>query len=226
MPYFKFTYFLFLRLRLPPWLKTQIPTGNNYFKIKDSLKDLKLHTVCQEARCPNIGECWSGGPDHVSTATIMLMGDTCTRGCRFCSVKTSRAPPPLDPNEPINTAKQICDWGIDYIVLTSVDRDDLPDGGSEHFAETVRQLKKKKPQLLVECLTPDFHGDLEAISRLALSGLDVYAHNLETVREYQRMVRDYRANYDQSLLVLNHAKKIRTQAGSTLFTKTSLMLGL
>jgi lipoic acid synthetase len=193
--------------------------------LKDSLKSLKLHTVCQEARCPNIGECWSGGADHVSTATIMLLGDTCTRGCRFCSVKTSRAPPKPDPNEPANTAEQICEWGIDYIVMTSVDRDDLPDGGSEHFAKTVQQIKLRKPEMLVECLTPDFRGDLAAIERLALSGLDVYAHNLETVREYQRMVRDYRANYDQSLLVLRHAKKVRQQSGSPVFTKTSLMLG-
>lgn len=213
---------------MPPWLKTKIPTGPDYFRLKESLHKLKLHTVCQEARCPNIGECWSGGEDHVSTATIMLLGDTCTRGCRFCSVKTSRTPPKPDPDEPANTAKQIVEWGIDYIVMTSVDRDDLPDGGSEHFAETVRQIKLRNPKLLVECLTPDFRGDLGAIERLALSGLDVYAHNLETVREYQRMVRDYRATYDQSLLVLRHAKQVRQQSSTNLpplFTKTSLMLG-
>lgn len=155
----------------------------------------------------------------------MLLGDTCTRGCRFCSVKTARAPPKPDPNEPINTAKQICEWGIDYIVLTSVDRDDLEDGGAEHFAATVKQIKKQKPEIFVECLTPDFRGNLSHIERLATSGLDVYAHNLETVREYQRMVRDYRANYDQSLAVLRHVKKVQKEAGKRLFTKTSLMLG-
>lgn len=111
------------RLRLPPWLKTQIPMGKNFGKIKSQLKELKLATVCEEARCPNIGECWGGGEHGTQTATIMLMGDTCTRGCRFCSVKTARAPPPLDPKEPSNTASAIASWGLDYIVLTSVDRD-------------------------------------------------------------------------------------------------------
>uniref|UniRef100_A0A7N4NN72 Lipoic acid synthetase n=1 Tax=Sarcophilus harrisii TaxID=9305 RepID=A0A7N4NN72_SARHA len=131
------------RLSLPPWLKTEIPIGKNYNKLKNTLRNLNLHTVCEEARCPNIGECWGGGEFATATATIMLMGDTCTRGCRFCSVKTARQPPPLDSNEPYNTAKAIAEWGLDYVVLTSVDRDDLPDGGAEHFAKTVSHLKER-----------------------------------------------------------------------------------
>ncbi|XP_057699948.1 lipoyl synthase, mitochondrial [Corythoichthys intestinalis] len=210
------------RLRLPPWLKTEIPIGRNYNRLKNSLRDLNLHTVCEEARCPNIGECWGGGEYSTATATIMLMGDTCTRGCRFCSVKTARLPPPLDPEEPYNTAKAIVAWGLDYVVLTSVDRDDIADGGAEHFAKTVSHLKERNPQILVECLTPDFRGDLAAVEKIALSGLDVYAHNVETVRELQRHVRDPRANFDQSLSVLKHAK----EAKPTLLTKTSIMLGL
>ncbi|NWX99473.1 LIAS protein, partial [Nothoprocta ornata] len=176
------------RLRLPPWLKTQIPMGKNYNKLKNTLRSLNLHTVCEEARCPNIGECWGGGEYATATATIMLMGDTCTRGCRFCSVKTAKHPPPLDAEEPYNTAKAIAEWGLDYVVLTSVDRDDIPDGGAEHFAKTVSHLKERNPKILVECLTPDFRGDLKAVEKVALSGLDVYAHNVETVPELQRGV--------------------------------------
>ncbi|XP_072170887.1 lipoyl synthase, mitochondrial-like [Diadema setosum] len=210
------------RLRLPPWLKTEIPVGKNYTGIKDNLRSLNLHTVCEEAKCPNIGECWGGGEHGTSTATIMILGDTCTRGCRFCSVKTSRTPPPPDPNEPMNTATAIASWGVDYIVLTSVDRDDLTDGGSAHFAETVRDIKRRKPSILVECLTPDFRGDLEAVERVALSGLDVYAHNVETVSRLQKFVRDPRANYKQTLSVLEHARQVNPEA----FTKSSIMLGL
>ncbi|KAL6110040.1 lias [Pungitius sinensis] len=210
------------RLRLPPWLKTEIPIGKNFNRLKNTLRDLKLHTVCEEARCPNIGECWGGGEYATATATIMLMGDTCTRGCRFCSIKTARRPPPLDPDEPYNTAKAIAAWGLDYVVLTSVDRDDIADGGADHFAKTVHNLKERDSRILVECLTPDFRGDLAAVEKIALSGLDVYAHNVETVRELQRFVRDPRANFDQSLSVLKHSKKVKP----TLLTKTSIMLGL
>ena len=128
------------RLRLPPWLKTEIPVGKNFSQLKSDLRGLKLSTVCEEARCPNIGECW-GGDKGTATATIMLMGDTCTRGCRFCSVKTARAPPPLDPAEPHNTAVAVAKWGLDYVVLTSVDRDDVPDFGSAHIAQTIRLIK-------------------------------------------------------------------------------------
>ena len=130
-------------VRLPEWLKTEIPIGKNFNKIKQTLRELDLHTVCEEARCPNIGECWGGGESETATATIMLMGDECTRGCRFCSVKTNRAPKPLDANEPEHTSEAIRRWGLDYVVLTSVDRDDMSDGGSDHFAQTVELIKAK-----------------------------------------------------------------------------------
>jgi lipoic acid synthetase len=210
------------RLRLPPWLKTEIPIGKNYAKLKENLRGLKLHTVCEEAKCPNIGECWGGGETQAATATIMIMGDQCTRGCRFCSVKTNKAPPKLDPNEPLNTAKAIAEWNLHYVVITSVDRDDLEDQGSNHFAETVREIKRLNPKMYVECLTPDFRGDDKCIERVAMSGLDVFAHNVETVERLQWLVRDPRANYNQSIGVLVKAKKYNPK----LVTKTSLMLGL
>lgn len=211
------------RLRLPPWLKRDVPVGANFHKLKDSLRGLKLHTVCEEAKCPNIGECWGGTESRVATATIMLMGDTCTRGCRFCSVKTSRKPPPLDPDEPVNTARAIAAWGLDYVVLTSVDRDDLPDGGAAHIAATVSELKRLRgSQLVVECLSPDFAGSHAGVDTLLRSGVDVFAHNLETVRRLTPAVRDPRAKYDQSLSCLRHAKT--TAPG--VVTKSSLMLGL
>ncbi|KAL4906875.1 hypothetical protein BDW74DRAFT_149845 [Aspergillus multicolor] len=208
--------------RLPSWLKTPIPDSKNYQRLKKDLRGLNLHTVCEEARCPNISDCWGGGDKAAATATIMLMGDTCTRGCRFCSVKTSRAPPPLDPHEPENTAEAISRWGLGYVVLTSVDRDDLVDGGARHFAETVIKIKQKAPNILVECLTGDYAGDLEMVGIVARSGLDVYAHNVETVEALTPHVRDRRATFQQSIRVLEAAKK----AKPTLITKTSLMLGL
>ncbi|KAI9778478.1 MAG: hypothetical protein M1816_004034 [Peltula sp. TS41687] len=208
--------------RLPEWLKTPMPIGENYRKIKNDLRGLNLHTVCEEARCPNISDCWGGSSKSSATATIMLMGDTCTRGCRFCSVKTSRTPPPLDPHEPEHTAEALSRWGLGYVVLTSVDRDDLPDGGASHFAQTIRKIKLKAPSILVEALTGDFGGDLGQVEVLARSGLDVYAHNLETVEALTPQVRDRRATFQQSLAVLRHAKAIN----SSLVTKTSLMLGL
>lgn len=208
--------------RLPSWLKTPIPNNNNYKKIKSDLRGLNLHTVCEEARCPNISDCWGGSDKSAATATIMLMGDTCTRGCRFCSVKTSRAPPPLDPHEPEHTAEALSRWGLGYVVLTSVDRDDLPDGGASHFAETIMKIKQKAPSMLVEALTGDYAGDLEMVERVAASGLDVYAHNVETVEELTPMVRDRRAGFRQSLRVLKKAKEVRSE----LITKTSIMLGL
>lgn len=152
----------------------------------------------------------------------MLMGDTCTRGCRFCSVKTSRRPPPLDPHEPEHTAEALSRWGLGYVVLTSVDRDDLADGGSRHFAETISKIKSKAPHILVEALTGDFMGDLEAVAHVAKSGLDVYAHNIETTEELTPMVRDRRAKFRQSLKVLETAKASKPG----LITKTSIMLGL
>ncbi|CAE7121753.1 unnamed protein product [Rhizoctonia solani] len=206
--------------RLPSYLKTKIPTGPSFTSIKKDLRGLGLHTVCEEARCPNIGDCWGGGK-KAATATIMLMGDTCTRGCRFCSVKTSRNPPPLDPHEPENTAEAISRWGLGYIVLTSVDRDDLVDGGAAHFASTIAKIKQKAPSILVEALTGDFQGDLSCVEQVARSGLDVYAHNVETVEALTPFVRDRRAKFHQSLAVLAHAKKSGVK-----ITKTSIMLGV
>ena len=209
--------------RLPSWLQTPIPGANSaYKKIKSDLRGLNLHTVCEEARCPNISDCWGGSDKSAATATIMLMGDTCTRGCRFCSVKTSRAPPPLDPHEPEHTAEALKRWGLGYVVLTSVDRDDLADGGAAHFAETIMKIKLKAPAILVEALTGDYAGDLDMVQKVARSGLDVYAHNVETVENLTPMVRDRRANFRQSLGVLQRAKESK----EGLITKTSIMLGL
>lgn len=177
--------------------------------------------MCEEARCPNIGECWGGGEDQTATATIMLMGDTCTRGCRFCAVKTSRAPPPLDPAEPENTAKAVAAWGIDYVVLTSVDRDDLPDFGAAHIAKTIRGLKTHTDgRLLVEALVPDFQGREDCVNQIVDSGLDVFAHNIETVERLQGAVRDRRAGWEQSMKVLRLAKEMGARV-----TKSSIMLG-
>ena len=210
------------RLRLPPWLKTEIPMGKNYTKLKESLRGLNLHIVCEEAKCPNIGECWGGGEDATATATIMVLGDTCTRCCRFCSVKTSRAPPPPDPLEPENTAAAVASWGLDYVVLTTVDRDDLPDGGAAHFAKTAAEIKRRNSAILVECLAGDFQGDMDCVSTVLNSGLDVFAHNIETVERLTPGVRDRRAKYRQSLSVLEQAKRQRPD----LVTKSSIMLGL
>ncbi|KAK8864569.1 lipoyl synthase, mitochondrial [Kwoniella newhampshirensis] len=212
--------------RLPSFLKHPIPTGASYSAIKKDLRGLGLHTVCEEAKCPNIGDCWGGGKG-AATATIMLMGDTCTRGCRFCSVKTSRAPSPLDIHEPENTAEAISRWGLGYIVLTSVDRDDLVDGGAAHIASTISKIKQKAPSILVEALTPDFaNKDVSTIRQVATSGLDVFAHNVETVERCTPFVRDRRAGFNQSLRVLEEAKKAAKEAGKELLTKTSIMLGV
>ncbi|KFA80989.1 hypothetical protein S40288_00791 [Stachybotrys chartarum IBT 40288] len=211
--------------RLPDWLKTPIPAGNQNFKqIKSDLRGLGLNTVCEEARCPNISDCWGGSDKSAATATIMLMGDTCTRGCRFCSVKTNRNPQPLDPHEPEHTAEALARWGLGYVVLTTVDRDDLADGGARHFAETIMKIKQKKPSILVEALTGDFMGNLDMVRIVAESGLDVFAHNVETVEDLTPYVRDRRATFRQSLAVLKHAKDVKGKDG--IITKTSLMLGL
>ena len=204
----------------PSWFHVPAPSqdvASRYQEVKESLSDLSLHTVCEEAQCPNIGECWNGG-----TGTIMLLGDTCTRGCMFCAVKTDQKPPEPDPFEPFKTADAVAKWGVDYIVLTSVDRDDIADGGAGHFATTVELMKHKKPELLVECLVSDFRGDEASVETLAKSGLDVYAHNVETVERLQKFVRDSRAGYWQSINTLKHAKEVKPD----LYTKTSLMLGL
>ena len=208
----------------PNWFRVPAPSqakDSKYSEVKESLSSLSLNTVCEEAQCPNVGECW-GGSHGTATATIMLLGDTCTRGCMFCAVKTDAKPPPPDPFEPFKTAEAVNKWGVDYIVLTSVDRDDLPDGGAQHFAHTVELLKLGRPELLVECLVSDFQGDLRSVETLAKSGLDVYAHNVETVERLQKFVRDPRAGYKQSLSCLEHAKQVKPG----LYTKTSIMLGL
>lgn len=201
----------------PPWIKMRAPAGQRYMELKDLLKGLNLATVCQEAQCPNIGECWGGG-----TATIMLMGEVCTRGCRFCNVKTGNPRGRLDAEEPRKVAEAVSLMGLDYVVLTSVDRDDLPDEGSSHFARTVRLLKLKSPDLIVEVLTPDFKGHEPFVAAIVDAEPDVFAHNVETVERLQRRVRDPRAGYAQSLRVLQFVKE---RDGSR-YTKTSLMLGL
>ncbi|CAI5502621.1 unnamed protein product [Closterium sp. Naga37s-1] len=220
------------RRRKPDWMKREVlPGGEKFVAIKKRLRELKLHTVCEEARCPNLGECWGGsGPDgEGATATIMILGDTCTRGCRFCAVKTARNPPPPDADEPRKVADAVGEWGLGYIVLTSVDRDDLADQGSGHFAETIIRLKERRPEMLVEALVPDFRGSAECVRRVVDSGLDVYAHNIETVRELQQFVRDPRAGFEQSLTTLRLAKEMaregRERGGPGMLTKTSIMLG-
>ncbi|HET6437238.1 MAG TPA: lipoyl synthase [Anaeromyxobacter sp.] len=200
----------------PAWLRADLPGGPRYQSVRDTLQHLRLHTVCAEARCPNVGECWAGG-----TATVMLMGDVCTRGCRFCHVKTSASPPPLDPDEPRHLAEAVAALGIDYVVVTSVDRDDLPDGGAGHFAEAIGLLKRI-PGLLVEVLTPDFRGDEEAVRAVGRAGPDVFANNIETVRRLTPVVRDARAGYDQTLGVLAQMRREFPRP----VTKSSIMVGL
>lgn len=207
-------------VRKPPWLKMYNPNltpegAAKYKEVRSTIKETGLATVCQEARCPNAGECWSSG-----TATVMIMGDTCTRGCRFCSVATSRNPPPPEPDEPQKLAHAVGKWGLDYIVLTMVDRDDLADQGAAHICATVRELKSKN--LMVETLVGDFQGKLDLVEQVVHSGMDVFAHNIETVERLQRTVRDRRAGYQQTLDVLRHAQKVRPDV----VTKSSIMLGL
>lgn len=203
--------------RLPVWLKVQPPSGPNYGKLKGLLASNGLHTVCEEARCPNVAECWSGG-----TATFMLLGDTCTRGCRFCAVKTAARPPAPDPEEPQKLAASVAALGLRYAVITTVDRDDLADQGAAHMAACIRELRARDPDLLVETLFGDFRGDLPLHERVLDAGMHVYAHNVETVRRLQSTVRDAKAGYDQSLKVLAHAKAYRPDV----VTKSSVMLGL
>ena len=209
-----------ITVRKPDWLKIKLPSGygiKNYSKIRETLDTLNLNTVCEEAKCPNIHECWSTG-----TATFMVMGDTCTRGCKFCSVKTSAKPNPLDPNEPKNLSKAVNAFDLTYAVITSVDRDDLPDQGSVHFKECIVEVKKNNPNLIVELLIPDFRGDEICLNTIIESGAEVIGHNLETVERLTPKVRDRRATYRQSLAVLNYIKKISPKT----FTKSALMLGL
>lgn len=200
----------------PDWLTVKLPKGEAYEKTKALVKSLKLATVCEEARCPNIAECWGGG-----TATVMLMGEVCTRACRFCHVKVG-SPPPLDPQEPEHLAAAVREMGLEYIVVTSVNRDDRPDGGASHFAAAITALKRESPKTTVEVLIPDFQGVEASLAIVAEARPHVVAHNIETVERLTPTVRDRRAKYRQSLRVLEYLKS----RPEKLYTKTSIMIGL
>ena len=201
----------------PPWLKVPFPGGERYSWIKKRAANLNLSTVCEEANCPNIGECWNGG-----TATFMLMGDTCTRGCRFCSVKSAKNPGALDAEEPKKLAETVNNLALKYVVLTTVDRDDLPDQGASHIARCIRSTQRACPEMLIEMLMPDFQGKTELVQQVINARPAVLAHNLETVRSLTGKVRDSRASYDQSLDVLRYLKQQCPDG----YTKSSLMLGV
>lgn len=205
------------RLPKPKWLRARIHGGETFERVKGIVHEHRLATVCEEAKCPNMSECWSAG-----TATIMLMGDVCTRACRFCAVNTGNPKGWLDAQEPANTARSVQLMDLKYVVLTSVNRDDLPDGGAGHYAACVREVKAVNPQTAVEALTPDFLGNLPDVETVVDSGVEVFAQNVETVRRLTHPVRDPRASYEQTLAVLAHAKAHR----SDVLTKTSLMLGV
>lgn len=201
----------------PEWLKIKPPAGK-YDNVDQIVKQHGLFTVCQEAHCPNMSECWSGG-----TATFMIMGDVCTRACKFCAVKTGNPMKRLDKDEPKKLAAALKQLKIfDYVVITSVDRDDLPDQGASHFANCIEEIKKQIPEIIVEVLIPDFRGSIELLKRIIDANPDVIAHNIETVERLQRKARDVRANYSQSLSILENIKKIN----NNIYTKTSIMLGL
>lgn len=204
--------------RKPEWLKVRAPGGERYTHIKETLRRYDLHTVCEEAHCPNVGECWGEG-----TATVMILGDTCTRGCRFCAVTTGNPRGAYDPREPEHTARTIAAMGLDYVVITMVDRDDLLDGGAAHVAETIQAVKRASPSILVEVLVGDFQGALRDVETVVRDGVpDVFAHNVETVARLQRSVRDARCGLERSLAVLAHAKKVAPAR----YTKSSIMIGL
>ena len=201
----------------PSWLKVKAEFSPNFHKVKEQVQSKQLNTVCEEAHCPNISECWSAG-----TATFMLMGSVCTRACKFCSVDTGNPNGWLDKNEPLNIAKAVQIMKLKYVVLTSVNRDDLPDGGAQHFASTVKLIKDLNPSTAVEALTPDFKGLLSSIETLVNCGLEVFAQNIETVERLTHQVRDIRAGYQQTLDVLAESKRINPKV----LTKTSIILGL
>ncbi len=201
----------------PAWIKVRPPAGPTYLKLVREVKDRGLHTVCEEARCPNVAECWGSG-----TATLMLMGELCTRGCRFCSVPHGTPSLPPDPCEPEQAAKTVQVMNLSYVVLTSVDRDDLADGGAAHFAQTISTIRKVCPETLIEALIPDFSGQRDALATLVNAAPEVLGHNLETVSRLTPTVRDRRASYDQSLGVLSTIKELNPHQ----LTKSSLMLGL
>ena len=204
-------------LKKPSWLRVKAEFNPNFHKVKNQVSEKRLNTVCEEAHCPNISECWSAG-----TATFMLMGSVCTRACKFCSVDTGNPKGWLDHDEPMNTAKAVQKMGLKYVVLTSVNRDDLPDGGAQHFANTVKLIKELNPKTAVEALTPDFKGLKSSIDTLVNCGLEVFAQNIETVERLTHQVRDIRAGYQQTLDVLSESKKINPDV----LTKTSIIVGL
>ena len=201
----------------PDWVRAKAPLGPTYARLKELMKQYSLHTVCEEAHCPNVGDCWGSG-----TATFMIMGELCTRACRFCNVKSGKPNSFLDPDDPRNVARAVKDLGLKYVVLTSVDRDDLPDGGASHFAKTITAVRALAPGVCIEALIPDFGGALEDIQTAVQAGPDVVGHNLETTEALTAKVRDPRASYHQSLEVLEHVKRLDKRV----FTKSSLMLGL
>ncbi len=201
----------------PPWLKARIPAGEKYASVRNTVRRNRLATVCEESMCPNIGECWSAG-----TATLMLMGAVCTRACQFCAVDTGNPGGWLDADEPENAARSVELMDLKYVVLTSVDRDDLADGGARHYASCVKAIKRRCPETVVEALTPDFGGVFDSVETVLDSGLEVFAQNVETVSRLTHPVRDPRASYGRTLAVLEHAKRYRPD----ILTKTSLMLGL
>lgn len=200
----------------PSWLRVSAPGGANYVHIKETLRERGLHTVCEEARCPNVGECWKGG-----TATFMLLGDTCTRACAFCAVKTGNPRGKVDADEPAKIAEAVAAMKLRYVVLTTVDRDDLPDSGAAHFAATIRAIRALDPSILIETLTGDFRGNVDSLASLLAAQPDVFAHNLETVERLTPRVRDKRAGYRQSLAILARGRE-RLAGG---FSKSSLQLG-
>lgn len=201
----------------PSWLKVKAPGGANYTRLKETFRKLDLYTVCEEARCPNVGECWSAG-----TATVMLLGHTCTRGCRFCAVTTGNPRGFVDPREPEHVARAIAEVGLEYVVLTMVDRDDLLDGGAEHVGKTVRLLHELAPGLLVETLVGDFGGRKRDIQTMVDAAPDVFAHNIEVPRRLTPLIRDQRCDYDLSLGVLRQAKERAPER----FVKSSIMVGM
>lgn len=201
----------------PDWLRVRVPNGARYQEVMDIVRGHKLHTVCAESKCPNIAECWGRG-----TATLMLMGSVCTRACKFCSVNTGNPKGWLDPQEPANVAEAVALMDLKYVVLTSVDRDDLPDFGAAHYAACIRAIHERMPDTAIEALTPDFQGQQDLVAQVLDAGLATYAQNLETVRRLTHPVRDPRAGYERTLQVLKFAKEYAPQVVS----KTSLMLGL
>ena len=203
--------------RKPKWLRIKSQNSSKFRELKEIVSHKKLHTVCEEAMCPNIQECWSHG-----TATFMLLGSVCTRACKFCAVDTGNPKGQIDAKEPEKVANSIAQMNLKYAVLTSVNRDDLEDGGAMHFAQTVVSIKKEAPGVIIEALVPDFLGKRESIETLLDSNVEVFAQNLETVKRLTHQVRDHRAGYEQTLEVLAYAKKYSPKT----ISKTSLMLGL